>query len=355
MPRAMSDKIRNFLLQLFKIYSKNTSMNFYQYSSKPLNNLELELTSKCALKCLRCARTLQKGTYNITELPLNIIKKRLHSDILKGLNSITLSGNYGDPIYHKHLPDILKYLKSQNCKIDMETNGSGKKTNFWKEITSILDSKDSITFSVDGLKDTNHIYRINSKWDSIQQAMEIVSKSKVQTDWKFIVFKHNQHQIEKAQQFAKSLGIFHFIIVKSSLFGETFKNKEGLDPLKPSAKWIKSSPASCHSNNQKVIYPQCLIKNLHYISAEAYYFPCCWVGHYHIVKSVFSEQEMKFLSLYNHSLKEILQSETLKKLEKSWKDALLAPKECIKYCGDKKASQNKSKSFYEKTYYDLRQ
>ena len=218
-------------------------MSFYQYSlHKPLENLNLELTSKCALKCLRCARTLHKGTYSITELPLDLIKKRLHLDILKGLSFVDLSGNYGDPIYHKHFLEVLKYLKSQNCPVYIETNGSGKNTNFWKSAASILDDKDVITFSVDGLKDTNSIYRVNSKWDSIQQAMEIVSKSKARADWKFIVFKHNQHQVEKAKQLSKHLGMSHFIIVKSALFGQGFLNEEGIDPLKPEDKWIKLTP-----------------------------------------------------------------------------------------------------------------
>ncbi|MCZ0931934.1 MAG: hypothetical protein OXJ52_02125 [Oligoflexia bacterium] len=57
---------------------------------------------------------------------------------------------------------------------------------------------------------------------------------------------------------------------------------------------------------------------------------------------------MQSLSLVNHSLNEILQSEVLKKLEKSWKDILLAPKECIQKCGGEQAGQAKSRSFHER-------
>ena len=321
-------------------------MSFQQYSQdKPLQMLELELTSKCILKCPECDRTREKGTYKITDLPLDLIKKRLQSDILKDV-SIALSGNYGDPIYHRHFLEVLKYLKSQNCKkIEVETNGSGKNTNFWIKTTSILDSNDTITFSVDGLKDTNHIYRINSKWDSIQQAMEIVSKSKVQAEWKFIVFKHNQHQIEQAQKLSKSLNFSLFTIVKSSLFRRNCLNEKDIDPLQPDEKW--HTYTHIHQKASKIL-PKCLINKRHYISVEGYYFPCCWVGRRPVNKHMFSEKEMSELSLHNYSLKDIFNSSVLKKLEKSWENISSAPKECIKKCG--KASQAQQRSSYEKIY-----
>ena len=326
-------------------------MEFQKYSKeKPLESLNLELTSKCALKCPRCARTLDKGNYKITELPLDLIKQRLQSDILKDLNYIDLSGNYGDPIYHTKFLDILRYLKSQNSQqIYIETNGSGKNVNFWKEVISILDDKDVVTFSVDGLEDTNSIYRINSKWDSIYSAMEIVSKSKIQTDWKFIVFKHNEHQIEKARQFSKQLGISYFIVVKSTIFGKSFFNKEGLDPLKPEDKWVKNLPPSLSKNGKgDKIHPKCLMRGLHYISSEGYYFPCCWMGHYN--QFLFSEKEMQSLSLYNYSLKDIFKSSALKRLEESWKNVSQAHRQCVQKCGSKSNHKNKSNSFHEKVF-----
>ena len=207
-------------MKAMKFSSDN--FQFHKYTQKPLENLNIELTSKCALKCHRCARTLHKGTYRITDLPLNLIKERLHSDILKHLDFVDLSGNYGDPIYYKDFFKALEFFKSNNCAIYMETNASGKNKKFWEKTVSILDNLDTITFSVDGLKDTNSIYRINAKWDSIQQAMEVVSKSPVQSHWKFIVFKHNQHQIKAAEELSKHIGISRFILVKSSLFGEGF-------------------------------------------------------------------------------------------------------------------------------------
>lgn len=330
--------------------SLSDTLSFSQYKYKPFENLNIELTSKCILKCPRCARTLHKGAYRITDLPLDLIKKRLHADILKKLSFVDLSGNYGDPIYHKQFFDVLEYFKSHQCRIYIETNGSGKDKNFWEKAISILDNTDVITFSVDGLKDSNSTYRIKAKWDSIQQAMEIVSQSPTQAHWKFIIFKHNQHQIKEAQKFAKVLGISRFIIVKSTLFGKDFYNEKGIDPLMPENKWVKSITKNNNQTNKAhfKIHPKCLNLGLHYISSEGYYFPCCWIGHYPIAKALFSENEMQSLSLHHYSLEDILQSKTLKKLEKLWKDQSTAPGECIKKCQHTNSPFDSSRSFHEK-------
>ena len=49
-------------------------------------------------------------------------------------------------------------------------------TKFWKLFTSKLRNKDQVGFAIDGLEDTNPIYRINSEWDSIMNGLKIVFK-----------------------------------------------------------------------------------------------------------------------------------------------------------------------------------
>ena len=325
------------------------TFQFHQYTHKPLEILNIELTSKCNLKCQRCARTLHKGTYRITDLPLNLIKKRLHPNILRRLKYVDLSGNYGDPIYYKDFFEAIKFFKSQHCKIYIETNGSGKSKSFWEKTISILDDTDIITFSVDGLKDTNSIYRVNANWESIQQAVKIVSKSRVQAYWKFIVFKHNQNQIKEAKELSEKIGVDRFVLVKSHLFGKSFYNDEGVDPLMPEKKWVKPYTLKNNWGKEKVIpkiYPKCLIRGMHYISAEGYYFPCCWIGVQPVVKTLFSEDELQALNLHEHSLEEIFQSDVLRKLEDSWKNIETAPKECINKCTG--SSFDKSRSAHQR-------
>ena len=48
--------------------------------------------------------------------------------------------------------------------------------------------------------------------------------------WDYIVFKHNEHQVEEARKLSKELGFFEFQIKKTSRFFKTlYENDEFLD------------------------------------------------------------------------------------------------------------------------------
>ena len=62
--------------------------------------------------------------------------------------------------------DIFKYLKQVNpdINIGMITNGGARSVDFWKTLAEL---KVNVTFSIDGLEDTNHLYRRNVKVGSV--------------------------------------------------------------------------------------------------------------------------------------------------------------------------------------------
>jgi MoaA/NifB/PqqE/SkfB family radical SAM enzyme len=186
-----------------------TSQNkfFFLYNKKvPIKKFSVELTNRCSLACPNCSRTSidRKGfIHDISktkQLDLDLIQK-IFPAWLKDKNNgfvIDFTGNLGDAIYHPQFHEIITYIKSINIKVQVTTNGSHRSKAWWEKTASILGPEDLIVFSVDGLKDTNHIYRINAKWEDIMEAISIcVPHTKVQ--WKWIVFRHNEHQIEEAK------------------------------------------------------------------------------------------------------------------------------------------------------------
>jgi hypothetical protein len=92
----------------------------------------------------------------------------------------------------------------------MNTNASGRDPTFWYELGKLIGQNGALTFSVDGLEDTNHIYRKGTHWDKILMAMKNYLRGGGLARWEFLVFKHNQHQIEEAKELAKTLGIQEF-------------------------------------------------------------------------------------------------------------------------------------------------
>lgn len=336
-----------------------TSLTTYNYLVNNFNltditKLNLELTSKCALSCSRCDRYEDKGLFPQKELSLDFIKNKIPTNILGPHFTFDLSGNYGDPIYHSQFIDIIKYLKSYNTKIYIETNGSGKKKKWWQELVQELDTDDILSFSIDGLSDTNHIYRENANWQEVYDAISISSEF-VTTQWKFIIFKHNQHQIEQARELATKLGVKTFKTVKSSLFYFGYGEKN--DELMPDSKYLSNSLRTQIENKkdlkesdkklEKIIYPKCISSQRHYISSEGHYFPCCWTALKSQLKSNFLSDRLEELSLNRNSLKDILQSSVIKDLSTSWNNLGDAPIVCQKKCKENLKANSSHQFKYE--------
>ena len=180
------------------------------------NSLEIELTTKCTLGCPACPRNdpgEKKADWDVGHLDTNIIKG--FADTSADRNYLFV-GCYGDPIYHPDFIDIMRYYTDRNKRVTVHTNGSFKKQKWWDELSSLNWShKQEFTFSVDGLEDTNHLYRIRADWESIMRGMKTMGSlpkaRKPRLQWKMLVFPYNEHQVPEARQLASDLGIglFH--------------------------------------------------------------------------------------------------------------------------------------------------
>ena len=84
-------------------------------------------------------------------------------------------------------------------------------------ISNRLNTDDIINFDLDGLWDTHHIYRINTKFENVfENAKSVISSTDAQVHWKYIVFEHNKHQVEEARALAEQTGFTTFSTVKTS-------------------------------------------------------------------------------------------------------------------------------------------
>ena len=153
------------------------------------------------------------------------------------LRYINFCGNYGDPIYHPQFHEVIAHVRREGLKVRIETNGSYRPAAWWARTAQILSRADQVQFSIDGLEDTNHLYRVNARWPDILAAIKEL-RGRVYLVWKFIVFRQNQHQIETARERAQTLGFDDFRLIRSSRFEGRWRDASGLDPLKPDPQWI---------------------------------------------------------------------------------------------------------------------
>jgi MoaA/NifB/PqqE/SkfB family radical SAM enzyme len=291
----------------------------------------IEPTSKCTLECPLCDRTWFEKKFN---------KRLLHEidvdDIVRFLgnnNTLQICGNRGDPIYHSRFIELCSRLKTNKNTLDIATNGSAKTKAWWEKLVAILDDKDSITFAIDGLEDTNHIYRKNAKWKSIMTAVDSTTGKGFKTIWKFIVFKHNQHQIDQARSLSKELGFDEFKIVHSHRWDD---RKDLMPDKEYTQDKIRQKEVDPNETNGKMI-PACLLKKdciEMYIDSEGDFYPCCYMGTYRYkYKSVFKPTNKKY-NIKNHNLKDILDDKAVKDFYESTKQFTSAHECCKIHCGN---------------------
>lgn len=181
-----------------------------------------------------------------------------------------MCGDYGDPAAAKETVEIFRWFRSINPQITlgMNTNGSLKTEKFWQDLGDILNREhDYCVFSLDGLADTNHIYRRNTNWDKIIRNVKAFVAAGGRAHWDMLIFKHNQHQVNQAADLAEQLGFVTFRAKVSKRFDK--KPVEGiLPPDNFENNYIQSSQIDCYALKEQSIY----------LDHRGLFAPCCWLG-----------------------------------------------------------------------------
>jgi organic radical activating enzyme len=274
-----------------------------------VHGLHIEPTNLCTLKCSGCARTrfIQQWPQHWQNHSLDIKHVLDFLDIDLAGKTISLCGNTGDPIYHPEFIDFVAALKKRKVKIHITTNGSYKKAEWWQELVALLDCDDVVRFSVDGAPENFTNYRENADWNSIQDAMQVCAQGSCQTVWKYIPFKFNLDSIDQARQLSESLGLDKFVLDPSDRFDQQtdhlLADQSGAVGPKMST---KISLYTVENNIQ--IDPRCKLGHDHYISADGFYNPCCYVSDYRFLyKTPFGKNRAHY-DIKNSRLSQILTS-----------------------------------------------
>jgi MoaA/NifB/PqqE/SkfB family radical SAM enzyme len=267
----------------------------------------IEISSKCTLKCPRCARTEVPDTLVNTELKADFFKSNFTPEFIQNnVEKITFCGDDGDPIYARDLIPVIKYFKSiKPVKIVIVTNGSYKGSEWWQQLGILLDANDHIHFSLDGWDQaSNEQYRINSDWISITAgitAFRFVSDAYM--TWDSIAFSFNQDRLKDMEQLARKLRFDQFQITRSTKFHKIYSAYPENDQLQPRDELISSNyrfqreiinlsgriESTIGFDTNLALYQTakeingvkalCGIgaKGL-FINSRGDFFPCCWVA-----------------------------------------------------------------------------
>jgi MoaA/NifB/PqqE/SkfB family radical SAM enzyme len=241
-----------------------------------LQGFHIEPTNMCTLKCPRCSRTefIEQFPKKWTNKNLNLEHLKSFLDIeLKG-KEINLCGNYGDAIYYDRLFALVDYFKSNGATILLRTNGSYRSPGWWADLNQLLDQNDEIIFGIDGTSETFTQYRINADWESIKDAIGVLNNGKVKLTWQHILFSHNENNVDQAKQQSIEMGFDKFLLIDSKRWDREVND---LAPKTITNTFGESKILWKQKTTNINITPECLKHhNLHYISADGIYTPCCY-------------------------------------------------------------------------------
>jgi MoaA/NifB/PqqE/SkfB family radical SAM enzyme len=297
--------------------------------------LHVELTSVCNLNCPHCARTNSKTGTTIDSLPQSHLDPKTFSKVLEQLPNLQLlhfCGNYGDIVAYPDLFKIIEIIKLHNIpKVRFYTNGSARNVAFWKKFAEETTGFGEVIFSIDGLEDTNHIYRKGSSWDKIIKNLSSFVNGGGNATWEMLAFSHNEHQILEAKALADSFGVADFRIKKANRFNLTENStvvETKIDMLKYKIK--KSDFITCKYKEIQWLY----------LSFQGELFPCCWIGGSKFRQNQSSNNFYKeylgyksgMLDTNTNSILDILKNNFYRDLEVSWTSN---PNDvCKKHCGN---------------------
>ena len=235
--------------------------------------VNIEISSKCNANCAFCSRNQKVRPFNAQLLTFEDFKK-LPSSFMQQLRRLSFGGNFGDLCCNPELVEIAAYIRRLNPGIRLEgdTNGSLQDEAWWRALGASFE-EGGMVFALDGLEDTHRHYRRGTQFGKIMRNLQAFIAGGGNAFWKFIVFEHNEHQVDEAEKRARAIGCKHFLAVVSRDFNDSYRPPQNL-ALKAKRE-IYSDQSESLSENERFAICRPHANHSIYIAADGSVHPCC--------------------------------------------------------------------------------
>jgi len=242
--------------------------------------INIEVSAKCNAACPFCSRRQKIRPYPGQLITLADFKL-LPASLIARLRRLTFGGNFGDLCCNPDMVEIAAYIRQVNPDIILEgdTNGSHGDPGWWQALGASF-HKGAMVFALDGLEDTHHLHRRRTDFHKIIRNIKAFIAGGGTAQWQFIVFKHNEHQLQAAEDLAREIGCRRFYAFASRDFNTDLQPPEILDfrikrdVFSGRRKKLNSADRRAHCRP--------LADGTLYIAADGSVHPCCYAHLMHI-------------------------------------------------------------------------
>jgi radical SAM protein with 4Fe4S-binding SPASM domain len=231
LPYLSLKKIINFyLIQLSYFISSFLQKNIH--FGNPYF-LTLEPTTACNLRCPQCP----SGIRSFTRETGNLKKETLQRVLNETKDFIIHIQFYfqGEPLIHPNITDYIHTVHLNKIFTSLSTNAHFITAGMAEKL--VLSGLDEIIISMDGTtQDTYEKYRIEGEINKVKEGISQLVEAKVKFGSKrpfiklqFLVFKHNEHQVDEFIKYYKKAGADSYSLKGPQIYD--FENADDIIPL----------------------------------------------------------------------------------------------------------------------------
>jgi radical SAM protein with 4Fe4S-binding SPASM domain len=314
----LREKLENFLLIEKEKQQRKESVSGHPYW------LTLDPANFCTLRCPFCPTGQGRGSRPKGILSWDDFKKVM-DELGRYLIHLDFC-NWGEPLLNKDIYRMVKYAKqySIDTKIDSNFNHFSEKD----AEEMVLSGLDKLIVSLDGVTpDTYAKYRIGGDFNKVMGHLKLLLKKRKELgrstpyiSWQFLVFRHNEHEIDEVKKIVKDLGVDHLGITKA------FIGNQDWIPLNEEYSNYKKEKTQDNLTSEYFKLPQERICNWPWeaiaINPNGSVSACCSV----------EDEKDDFGNIFENSFKDVWNNDKYRQARRFIKDGIRPGKEISNIC-----------------------
>jgi len=188
----------------------------------PLNQIYFYLTEGCNLRCRHCwiAPKYQTDEHRYSALDFDLFRSAIEQAKPLGLSGVKLTG--GEPLLHPRIPDILDFIRIEDLRLTVETNGLLCTPELAEQMASC--KSPHISVSVDGADSETHewVRGVPGCFEAALKGIRNLVGVGLRPQVIMSLMRRNKDQVEAVVRLAERLGAgsVKFNIVQPTARGE---------------------------------------------------------------------------------------------------------------------------------------
>ncbi|MGD9036936.1 MAG: SynChlorMet cassette radical SAM/SPASM protein ScmF [Syntrophobacterales bacterium] len=223
----------------------------------PLNQIYFYLTEGCNLRCRHCwlAPKYQSEGDSNGSLDLDLFKSIIEQAKPLGLTSVKLTG--GEPLLHPEIKEILEYIRNEDLRLIVETNGVLCTAELAEKLAACKDP--FVSVSLDGAEAGTHewVRGVEGCFGEAIEGLKNLATAGLRPQVIMAIMRRNIEQMEQVVRLAERLGAnsVKFNIVQPTARGEKMHESGetlSIEELVKLGQWVEDGLSA--STNLMIYY-----------------------------------------------------------------------------------------------------